>query len=598
MSLRLLLIGLLSTTACVVDESTLGLESGIVDGTPESGRPEVMFLYNAAVGSACTATLIAPRLVLTAKHCVQLGDSSSAAPASQFRLFVGQSANRPSAQYNVSEVRPAPGRWDLRDASDVALLILSSAASQTPREVSFDNPGVLVGGAFTAVGYGQTPSGGSGSKFTTSKTVDGTDRGFIYVRPSVCSGDSGGPLIGTDERIWGVASFIYSEDRAQPRCGSAPGAYNSLFAFRSLIETALEDSGSCVPREEICNSEDDNCDGEVDEGCTPIGELCTDDAECAGAACRDLGAGRVCTQACDPLRPDLGCPGDFYCQWAGGCDGFCATSGAAMLPLEAECTDSSECESLFCVDPGDGRQRCLAPCRGDAGACLSGEVCAAVPGACGGCVPAGLVAAPRGIGEPCTEGTECRSEICFEDEGASYCSRECTMDEDCGSAGYHCRGDRCARGPLEDVGGGCVTNEDCGSGFCATRGTTRWCTTGCADASECPDGFACTMVSADLSVCDPVLALVGEACMENVDCETGLCARGTVHGDVCTRECGAELSCSPGFECVRIEGGSTAICIRPEDPPGDGGGCSIGSGTSNAAWLTLYGLLFVWRRRR
>lgn len=593
---------LIAMTGCVViDGDVRSTTAPIVDGTLETGRPEVVYLVNFA-GGACTATIISPRVALTAKHCVQDGRNPRPAAPGQFRLFVGTSASRPTAQYTVSEVRVAPGSWELArrpDGSDVAVLILSSAARETPREVSYEP--LVNNSLFTAVGYGQIPSGEAGTKYFTEKRIDFTRGSLIFVRPSVCQGDSGGPLIGEDDRVYGVASFIYSETGGSPRCGTAPGAYNSLVAWRSLIEDAIEDSGACIPREEICNNVDDNCDGTVDEGCTELGEFCTSASECAGGACEELSAGRVCTQACDPLRPDVGCPGGFFCQGGGGCGGFCAARGTEELPFDADCTDSSQCISLLCTDPGDGRQRCLAPCQGDAGLCLAGEVCAALPDACGACVPAGLVAAPRGLGEPCDEDTMCRSAICFEDEGTSYCSRECTGgDEDeCGD-GYHCRGDRCARGPLEDTGGGCVSNEDCGSGFCATRGTLRWCTTPCAEESECPEGFTCTMVDATTSVCDPVLSLVGESCTTSADCASGLCASGTPNGSVCTRTCGPESFCSAGFECERI-GGGVAACIAPVAPETDGGGCSTTRGSSSSSAALLFGLALlglVLRRRR
>ena len=48
----------------------------IVDGV-RSTRSSVVFLYNLS-GAACTATIVAPRAVLTAKHCIQ-GSGATAA---------------------------------------------------------------------------------------------------------------------------------------------------------------------------------------------------------------------------------------------------------------------------------------------------------------------------------------------------------------------------------------------------------------------------------------------------------------------------------------------------------------------------------------
>lgn len=604
-ALSLVSVGATSCAAPTFEDEVAHRAEAIVDGIRETGRPNVVFLFNSAVGSACTASIIGPRLVLTAKHCVQQGNSPAAAPASQFRVLVGSSTSAISKQYLVSEVRPAPGGWTLQDGSDVAVLILSTPASEAPLEVSFDSPAAIVGAEFTAVGYGQTPTGGSGTKFTTMKRVTGIQRGFVFVDPSVCSGDSGGPLIGADGRIWGVASFIFSPDgRSSPSCGTAPGAYNALNNFRSFIEQALEDSGTCIESEEVCNSEDDDCDEVVDEVCTPIGDTCTESEECVGTLCDETPAGRICTLGCDPQRPLIGCPEGMYCA-ANGCTGRCAPGGAGELALQEDCTADTDCFSAKCADPGDGRRRCLAPCIGDAGLCLTGEVCAAPAGGCGGCVPRDLVASLRGIGEPCDEGVECLSGLCLEDAGVSYCSRACEADDVCGD-GFHCREGSCIRGLREGAGGSCVANGDCVDGICAERGDgIRWCTSFCTGPDECPSGFDCVEVG-DNRICVPALALVGEECMVSEDCAGGLCALSTPVGDVCTRLCGADNACSPGLECVRIDGGRNAVCIPPTPEPSSGstgGGCVVApdrraGGGAAAALLAVLGVALLRRRRR
>ena len=555
----------------------------IVDGTAENGRDNVVYLYNLA-GSSCTGTIIAPRVVLTAKHCVR-GGQSSAAPARQFRVLVGSSTRSFFNQYFVSEVLVAPGQWDLQDGTDVAVLILSSPAEEEPIPVSFDDPRTITGQSFTAVGFGQTPNGGSGRKFTTNKTVDGVRRNYIFVRPSVCSGDSGGPLLGPDGRIWGVASFIYSETNGPPQCGSAPGAYNSINNLREFIEGAIEASGACVPREEICNGQDDNCDGVIDEGCTPNGSPCTNPTECAGGLCEIVGQSQspICTTECDVLTPTFGCPAGMYCAPNNGdCTGRCAPGTAnGTTELDQDCTADTDCISGLCSDPGDGRRRCLTPCGGDRGMCFANEVCVALPGSCGGCVPRALVASQRGLAEPCDDNAECRSGICSEE---SYCTQACTTTADCGDEeSFHCRAGLCARGPLEGLGGGCTVNEDCASGICAAEGDRKWCTAFCETDASCIEGLSCVPVG-ERKVCAPSRSLVGEPCVEGVDCVSGLCA-GTPNGQVCTRFC-EDTPCSPGFECIRVDGTGVGVCVAPPPKddvlPEDEGGCSVARHQSEA----------------
>jgi hypothetical protein len=193
---------------------------------------------------------------------------------------------------------------------------------------------------------------------------------------------------------------------------------------------------------------------------------------------------------------------------------------------------------------------------------------------------------------------ECGSGMCFMDEGVGYCSRPC--GDGCGDA-FHCRAGLCARGPLEGIGGGCVLNDDCADGLCAARGDERFCTAFCASPDECPGGFACEDVGAGV-ICVPELALIGQTCAVNAECTTGLCVLNSPQGDVCTRLCGSEVPCSPGFECTRI-GGGVNICLPSavETPGGGGGGCSVGTrdaGSSIPALLLLFGLIVGVRRLR
>ncbi len=579
---------------------TVGQRSdAIVNGTRETGRPEVVFMYRTD-GAACTAAIISPYVVLTANHCVVSGGRP--APASRFRIYVGSSTGTITSEYRVSAVRPVPNAGlGMRQANDVALLILSSPARETPLELGRGSPtSALAGRTLTAVGYGQTPGGGSGTKYSVDTRLDGYMGGFIFVPPTVCSGDSGGPLLGDDGAIYGVASFIFSPDgRTQPVCGTAPGAYNEIFRHLEFIDSVLAENGSCIPSAsgvEECNGLDDNCNDEIDEGCIPIGSPCVSSDECFGGLCADTAAGRICTSECDGLRPDQGCGPGAYCAKAAGCEGYCVPGVAGAGVNGADCVNNTECLSLFCTDPGDGRMRCLDPCRADAGLCFAGEVCPATPGTCSGCVAADLVSFPRGLGEPCTLDTECRDEmVCRVYAGIGECSRACTDDASCGE-GFECRDAMCMRDRRQGVGGVCQDNPDCGDAICAALGDRLWCTAECASAADCPNGFIC-QDAGGVSVCAPEAALDGEACMANSDCASGLCA--TIGADsFCTSYCDRSTACAPGFECRRA-GGDSAVCVQFVEEV-SGGGCSVAPSPASD-WpfaLSLLGTAaFVWRRR-
>ncbi|MEM9188415.1 MAG: S1 family peptidase [Myxococcota bacterium] len=597
---------------CVSDAPELGASSEAIASGTLGGNDSVVLIVNFA-GGLCTGAVIAPRVVLTAKHCIQ-GNGAFAAPPTQFRVFVGESLQRRSAEYAVQEVRPAPGCWNLcGDASDVAVMILSTAAREAPLPMNFEDPADLAATEITAIGYGETAAGESGRKYTTSARVSFVgpavlglgariEENIIAVNPSVCQGDSGGPMIDAQGNVRGVVSFgaNLNDPRNPPACGQATGFYNGIAALEEFILAAIEDSGSCAMRgDEVCNGIDDDCDDELDEGCTPLGGLCTTDDECVGGTCVDSPAGRICSRACDPLRPEAGCFPDAYCARTTGCDGACVPKQGveATLGVGAACTSDAECHSLFCSGEGELR-RCLSACQGDVGSCISGEVCAALPGECGACVSAAERSNARGLGEPCGTNDDCISGGCFSEEGLSYCTRACTGDADCG-AGYHCRGQSCVRGPRGQVGAGCVTSEDCIAGAaCAVAGERSWCSVVCTGDADCPGGFSCQSAGAQ-SICVPDRALVGEPCAASEDCLSGLCAT-TAAGSVCTRICGPDAFCSAGFECVRSGDGVTAVCARPTPPARDPGGCGVSTGRgfpSLGLGLLLLGFGALFRRR-
>ncbi|MEM9067759.1 MAG: trypsin-like serine protease [Myxococcota bacterium] len=607
-------LSLLLCASCVSQEQEIDVStSAIVDGERTSNNePAIVAVLN-RFGGLCTGTLIAPRVVLTAKHCVQNPGASAPSAASAFVIGIGDNINRLTQTFRATEIVTTPGVYTDRGGLggalvgiDVAVITLSTPASITPIPVHRESGARVVGQAMRAVGFGQIPSGGAGVKYRTGTTVSGVMGGVIFTPPTICQGDSGGPLLTVDpEEVIGVASF------GSGGCGSGINGYNRVDLFLDMIDEAVRESGVCVgDGTEICDGEDNDCDDAFDEGCTEIGGSCGADDECVGTTCRNpVGTGSICTQACDPQRPQTGCPPGLYCASAGGCEGFCAPGEAGALPNDADCTADTDCASLFCLDPGDGRQRCLNPCRGDAGMCLDGEACAAPAGSCSGCVDASIIAGSRGLGEPCESGDDCGSGTCIDDAGAMYCSRGCERDLDCVDE-FHCRVEDevglCVRGDRGGVGAACVRNDDCDPAlFCASRDGVSWCSAFCEDAAaDCPPDFSC-VDAGGASVCAPDRGVSGSPCDSSDDCISGSCQPvGSGGSLLCTRLCGPDSLCEAGFECVRTADGVNAVCVPAGSGAsggGGGGGCSA-AGAGNAPWmallLALVALPSVRRRRR
>lgn len=433
-------LALLITSGCMLEEAD-ATSSAIVGGTIERGYPEVVFIRNEVTGQNCTATIIAPRVVLTAKHCVPT-DPATGRPdqPSRFRVQVGTNADE--GTYRVSEVRAVPGSWDVFDGADVAVLILATPARERPRALSFDDPSVLLEQSFTAVGYGQRPGGASGVKYSTTNTVESIGETNIRVPPTICTGDSGGPFIGADGRVWGVVSYTFASDLAGLECGRARGAYNTIHQYRAFIERAIADASSgdpsCIPAPETCNGEDDDCDELVDEGCAPDGAACTMDRECNSGTCVTLDGRQQCATSCDPLQPASGCGASGYCAPLGPqrCEGVCRPGRPGARADGDACEADLDCESTRCVNLGAGGRRCAAPC-GPGGRCNRGEVCTARAGGCGACVPEDAEPEPepepgRAPGASCEADDTCASGVCLD----GSCARPCG-EEGCGD-GFTC----------------------------------------------------------------------------------------------------------------------------------------------------------------
>jgi secreted trypsin-like serine protease len=234
------------------------------------GKPVVpgSFRDCAAVGGtkrwACSGTLIAPRVVLTAAHCVQC--------ASQ--VFFGDDVTGvdPRGEHNpaivqVSDVLRHPDYLRGRN-NDLMLLVLAHEVGIQPRKIA---PAVAIDDAKDGrvVGFGNTDPGGTkgyGRKQQVDVPivsqackghVDGRDDGLAYgcdagfeivagkplLRKDSCTGDSGGPFYiqqGTEWLLAGVTSR--STRGAVNTCGDG-GIYTRVDRFTDWIASTLKSAG-------------------------------------------------------------------------------------------------------------------------------------------------------------------------------------------------------------------------------------------------------------------------------------------------------------------------------------------------------------------
>jgi hypothetical protein len=151
----------------------------------------VVLLYRPANNQTCTATMVAPNLLVTARHCVsdvsKSGRAVDGAPGGK-QIVVDGSSMYP----------------------DVAFVVLAKSLS-TPVATMRLDPGVTVGESLDVIGYGIDETGTrpvrrmqrSGLEVYAvgpgrSQIGEPLARGEIVFGEAACSGDSGGPAFSTE----------------------------------------------------------------------------------------------------------------------------------------------------------------------------------------------------------------------------------------------------------------------------------------------------------------------------------------------------------------------------------------------------------------
>jgi secreted trypsin-like serine protease len=222
-------------------------------------RPSVgaLLLDTEAHPVACTGTLIAPDVVLTAAHCIALHQRSKLT----FTVSADpRDANSAELTYGIATVHTHPEfslRGDRVDSPlhDIALIILSRpVASVTPDTVGENANPVAVGDTTLLFGYGPTTATGEagvrnqGTSTVLAVTASELTVGGPPPAAQACFGDSGGPAFAkSDGEGWqlvGVASRAAQEDDTMCELGSI---YTRVDAHLGWINSVLAaKAGGCA----------------------------------------------------------------------------------------------------------------------------------------------------------------------------------------------------------------------------------------------------------------------------------------------------------------------------------------------------------------
>lgn len=204
--------------------ATLGeSQQPIIGGTPTTGDPAIVALYGIAPGAdkgvLCTATIISPKVVLTAAHCV---DPALAGTGLVYSVLTGNDLTdkaHPSPKLAVKETHfdPLFDHNNILNGHDIAVAILETPTTITPMAWnSAPLDASLKGQPARIVGYGLNDGlGQKGAGIKRMANVKLNDFDELLVKTgdllhTICSGDSGGPVlmkIGGVEKVVGVNSF-------------------------------------------------------------------------------------------------------------------------------------------------------------------------------------------------------------------------------------------------------------------------------------------------------------------------------------------------------------------------------------------------------
>ena len=240
----------------------------IVDGQPATEgeiQATVALLDPQGQQPFCTGTLVAPRVVVTAAHCVTVENGDKADPASPEQIAVGagmlNAKQTPKDKiYAVSKVVPHPSYPNYDQTNDptgmlhyhdIAVLVLSQPVEgMKPAPVlplsQFDNV-LKEGTPVTITGYGLiglSDDASFGVLYTAQTPFQRrTDSEFLAGRkgqPDSCNGDSGGPAYVSHEgRTFLIGATSRATDDANLACGEG-GIYSLVPAFEDWIKASAD----------------------------------------------------------------------------------------------------------------------------------------------------------------------------------------------------------------------------------------------------------------------------------------------------------------------------------------------------------------------
>lgn len=173
-----------------------------------AGEILALVRYNPSTNSTCSGTVIAPRFVLSAKHCNPSGTSYGT-------VAMGSDPNNPNVTINVSDVVRSP-------SNDLMVLRLAEDATVrmpglVPIRYRTDAvPPSWVGRQVVTGGYGRQPNGALGQRRFTFEPIHQLNGDDLSVNgggmTGLAPGDSGGTILTRDAGVLFVLGALHGGD--------------------------------------------------------------------------------------------------------------------------------------------------------------------------------------------------------------------------------------------------------------------------------------------------------------------------------------------------------------------------------------------------
>jgi len=286
---------------------------GGLDSAP-SDDAVMLILTQRNITSVCSSVLIAPNLLLTARHCISAEYPSDGihcnpdgslilpsggqlgAPVSPDKVSVFVGARVPSQGSFPGGPVAAKGQQIITGdgpsvcKDDIALVVLDRALDQPPARLGL---GLVVAqdAHLSVVGYGLTESTDPNSLYSTRHRRDDVPVEFVGILPdtftlgrSVCKGDSGGPAFdpSTGAVVGAYSLGFLGANAADCSSEEAVNYFVDVTHYEALLRTAFTAAGQPFP-------DPITPDAGIDSGSSAAGAPASDGGSGDDADAGDLG---------------------------------------------------------------------------------------------------------------------------------------------------------------------------------------------------------------------------------------------------------------------------------------------------------------------